>query len=364
MTAAGAPEAKGAYPKTLNRQIHGLRGFSALAVYVFHVYGMATLWGFWPNALEPFKWFFIAGRHGVEIFFAISGYLITASLIRHGDARRFLIDRCIRIYPVFLTIHVLVFAVGPVIGYKWMAGIRPLDWVLNFISNALFLPGIFHLPLAQLNAATLSYEAAFYLFSAAAFVAARRGGRRPTAVAVVLLLIPIFIIYHKTVFFLVGALVHFIATRGQPKIPPILRAVSIPALILCLGLLAASEVGPIFLIHIAALPGFVFFWSIVDGRCALSAILRTRPLQYLGTVSYSFYLWAPVVTYPMKILVLRLFRDRTHDLAVVVLFGLVGLAVSLLVAEASYRILEDGAGKLLHRRLAARQAPNAVGQPA
>lgn len=362
MSRPQGPEIKGAYPKALNRQIHGLRGFSALAVYVFHVYGMASLWGFWPAALAPVDWFFAAGRHGVEIFFAISGYLITASLIRHQNVRAFLIDRCIRIYPVFLAIHLIVFIVGPVIGYKWLAGIGPLDWVVAFVSNALFLPGMFDLPLAQLNAATLSYEAAFYLFAAAVFLASRRFGKRPTMLAVAIFLVPFFVFYHKTIFFLVGALVHFIVAGGRARIPALFRMLSLPALILCLGLLTASEDGPrYYLIHLAALPAFVFFWSVVDGRCALSAILRSRPLQYLGTVSYSFYLWSPVVTYPMKILVLRLFPDRSHDLPVFALFGLAGLALSLAVAEASYRILEDGAGKALHARMAARRIRQPVG---
>ena len=50
----------GAYPKNLNRQIHGLRGFSTLAVFVYHVYGMGTLWNFWPASLNPVAPFFAA----------------------------------------------------------------------------------------------------------------------------------------------------------------------------------------------------------------------------------------------------------------------------------------------------------------
>src|ERR1700742_3543526 len=110
MNSQAAAGSTGAYPKNLNRQIHGLRGFSTLAVFVYHVYGMGTLWGFWPAALNPVAPFFAAGKHGVEIFFIISGYLITGSLIRHASAAKFLVDRAIRILPVLMTIQQIVFA--------------------------------------------------------------------------------------------------------------------------------------------------------------------------------------------------------------------------------------------------------------
>ena len=99
---------------------------------------------------------------------------------------------------------------------------------------------------------------------------------------------------------------------------------------------------------------FAFFLSVVEGRCLLSAILRTRFLQYLGTISYSFYLWSPVVTYPMKIVIERFLHGRLADEVNVTLFAMIGFAVSVAVSHLSYRILEDGAGRRLHRWAAAR----------
>ena len=97
----------------------------------------------------------------------------------------------------------------------------------------------------------------------------------------------------------------------------------------------------------------------MEGRCLLSAILRTRFLQYLGTISYSFYLWSPVVTYPMKLVIERYLHGRLDDLINVSLFAAIGFAASVAVSQASYRILEDGAGRRLHRWAATR--PVAVG---
>ena len=345
----------GAYPKTLNRQIHGLRGFSALAVYVYHIYGMGMLWNFWPAALHPTEGFFAAGKHGVELFFIISGYLITGSLIRHGSAVRFLIDRAIRLYPVFMTIQLLVFALGPVMHYKWLDGIGPRDWLVAFVANGLFLPGIFDLPLAQLNAWSLSYEAAFYLLSALAFVAARRLGHRPAAAALAVFLALVLPLYARAAFFLPGVIIFFLSRRAAVASPRWVRAFSIPALALTLALLTLAETRA-GLIYWALIPGFIFFLAIVEGRCLLSAILRTRFLQYFGTISYSFYLWSPAVTYPMKLVIQRDLHGRVDDLLIVFLFGTVGFAASVPVAHLSYRILEDWAGRRLHRWASSRRA--------
>jgi peptidoglycan/LPS O-acetylase OafA/YrhL len=340
----------GAYPRDLNRQIHGLRGFSALAVFVYHVYGMGTLWGFWPAILAPTDFFFAMGKHGVEIFFLISGYLITGSLLRHGDAARFLVDRAIRIYPVFLTIQLLVFALGPVIRYKWLAGIDPGDWALTFAENALFLPGVFDLPLAQLNAWSLSYEAGFYLVCAGYFALWKRFGLWLPASLLGMLLSVVLILHARAAFFVPGVMIFFLFEQNRLILPGWFRALSIPALALMLVLLTLGETRA-GVVYLATVPAFVMFLCIVDGKCLLSALLRTPIPQYLGTISYSFYLWSPVVTYPMKLIIQRYLHGRIGDLATVILFAALGLAGSIAAARLSYRWLEDRAGRALHRRV-------------
>ncbi len=347
----------GAYPKNLNRQIHGLRGFSTFAVFIYHVYGMGTLWNFWPAALNPVAPAFAAGKHGVEIFFIISGYLITGSLIRHQSASKFLIDRAIRLYPVFMTIQLVVFSLGPIVHYKWLTGISAGAWTVAFVENGLFLPGIFDLPLAQLNAWSLSYEAAFYLLSAVCFVLARRLGRWPVIAALVLVLAFVLPLYQRAIFFLPGVAIFFLSRRFTLRLPPWLRALSVPALLATLALLTVAETQA-GVVYAALLPALLFFVSVVEGRCLLSAILRTRVLQYLGTISYSFYLWSPVVTYPMKIVIERFLHGRIDDRVNVALFAVVGFAASVAVAHVSYRFLEDRAGRRLH--LWARARPTAV----
>jgi peptidoglycan/LPS O-acetylase OafA/YrhL len=340
----------GAYPRNLNRQIHGLRGFSALAVFIYHVYGMGTLWDFWPAILAPADFFFAAGKHGVEIFFVISGYLITGSLLRHGNSGRFLVDRAIRIYPVFLTIQILVFTLGPLIDYKWLTGIDVGDWLITFVENALFLPGIFDLPLAQLNAWSLSYETAFYLVAAGFFLLWKRVGLWLPVSLLGILLSVVLLLYARSAFFLPGIMIFLLTEQTRIVLPGWFRVLSIPALALTLAILTVSETH-VGVIYFAMAPAFIFFICIVEGRCWLSALLRTPFLQCLGTISYSFYLWSPVVTYPMKLAIQGYLHGRIDDLAIVFLFAAFGFAGSVLVARLSYRWLEDWAGRALHRRV-------------
>ena len=333
------------YPGRLNLQVHGLRGLSALLVFLFHLYDMAEKYGFWPVSFLFLYPSILVGRHGVELFFIISGFLITGSLLRHKSVPQFLLDRAIRIYPVFLTIHLLVFVSGPLIHYKWMAGIGLVAWIIAFVQNLLFLPGIFDLPLAQLSAWSLSYEAAFYLISAAAYLAAKRISRHFLIAALAVFLVPLLFLYPKAAFFLVGVAAFFIGDNMVKRLA-FFSALALPAFVATLVILLLSEWWP-YLAYLACLPAFIFFCGIIGGEGALARFLRTGFLQYTGTISYSFYLWSAVVTYPLKFLVLRVPVNASLRF---LMFVLVATAVSYLVSTLSYRILEDGTRKLLKGR--------------
>ena len=120
---------------------------------------------------------------------------------------------------------------------------------------------------------------------------------------------------------------------------------SLPALLATLAILTLAETRT-GLIYLALMPAFIVFVCVVEGRCLLSAVLRTRGLQFLGTISYSFYLWSPVVTYPMKIVIERFLHGRLDDIANIVLFAIVGFIGSVAVSHASYRLLEDKTGAM------------------
>jgi peptidoglycan/LPS O-acetylase OafA/YrhL len=337
-----SPEGPG---RKFNASVHGLRGLSALLVYFFHVYDMSRKQGFFPAASWSIP-LFKCCAHGVQIFFIISGFLITGSLINHASPRRFLIDRWIRIYPVFLTIHLLSFAVGPFIGYKLFSGISATSWIRLFAENALLLPGIFNLPLVQLSAWTLSYEAAFYIVAAIAYVVASHAGKSYVGVFLVLVSAASLLYYSQSIFFIVGVVIYYFHSRVVVKLP---RSLSLPMLLVMLASITLTTEKP-FLMYFAAVPGLLMFWSVVGGSCLLSQIAETRPIMYMGTISYSFYLWHEVVMFPLKSFFAKE-AGSMNDASAVLCFGVLGFAGTIVVAHLSYKLLEVRVAKALKRRL-------------
>lgn len=325
--------------------VHGLRGFAALSIFVFHVYDMMRKQEIFDPLRVPalLKASIISLSCGVDLFFMISGYLITGSLIRHADIGKFFIDRVARIYPVFLVLHVILFAVAPMMHYKWTAGLTPAEWALHFVSNLLMLPGVFKLPLMQLNAWTLSYEWLFYIVSAIAYFAYSR--KLNWLKAVLILAVPaLLVLYPRAVFFLAGAAVFF-ANRRDVALP---KLVSNPVVVIALPFLFAAMMGysndneAPWMTYLAFVPGVLLFALITRSAPIYKAVLESKPVQFMGTISYSFYLLHPVVTTPLKILAAKILSDKLHlpPVLIVAIFGLVAFDITVVVAYGSYLVLE------------------------
>jgi peptidoglycan/LPS O-acetylase OafA/YrhL len=160
--------------KSFLPSIQGLRGVAALSVLIVHLYDMPLLAGFLPRVPGWFHGTINMGGHGVELFFMISGFLIPASLVRHASVAKFFYDRALRILPVFVVLHFVLFTAGPIVGYKFFKDIDAASYLGIFLANLLFVPEVLGLPIGQQNAWTLTYEWAFYIWFAAAFMAAAK----------------------------------------------------------------------------------------------------------------------------------------------------------------------------------------------
>ena len=93
------------------------------------------------------------------------------------------------------------------------------------------------------------------------------------------------------------------------------------------------------------------FAGTAGGQGALARLLLTRPMQYLGTVSYSLYLWHPIVMSGVKTAMLRTGLVAAAGHGAQAMFLVLALPPSLLIAHASQRILERRAGVWLRRHL-------------
>ena len=109
-------------------EIDGLRALAVLAVIMFHA---------------EFKWF-SGGFIGVDVFFVISGYLITTILINDLDNQRFSVTgfyerRARRILPAlfFVTLICIPFA------WFWMLPSQMMNFSQSLVAVSLFLSNIF-----------------------------------------------------------------------------------------------------------------------------------------------------------------------------------------------------------------------------
>jgi len=325
--------------------VHGLRGVAATSVYLFHVYDMMRKQGiFDPTGIaSAVKASIVALSCGVELFFMISGYLIMGSLVRHANIGKFFIDRVARLYPLFLVLHVALFVVAPLIHYKWTVGLTPAQWAFHFTTNLLMLPGVFKLPLMQLNAWTLSYEWVFYILSATAFFAYSR--KLNWLKAVLVLVIPVLLfIYPRSIFFLAGVIVYFANTR-KLELPKFL---SNPAVVLLVPFIFAGMMGysnhnhaPL-VTYFAFLPGLILFALITRRTPVYRTVLEARPVQFMGTISYSFYLLHPIVTAPLKVLATKVLDEKLQlpPAVTVAIFGSVAFVATTVLSYVSYQVLE------------------------
>lgn len=142
---------------------------------------------------------FSLGQHAVNIFFVLSGLLVTASLARSAELVDFIVSRFLRIFPGLLVCVLLtVFVVGPVVSSLNLADYlsAPGTYIYGLATLSLStgnapLPGVFEtLPKAgEVNIPlwTLKYEVTVYMLLAGLAMIAFM--RRPAVVALMLVLL-------------------------------------------------------------------------------------------------------------------------------------------------------------------------------
>ena len=121
--------------KTIKYQsnIDTLRGISILLVVIYHL------------KLDILNYKFLSGGYlGVDIFFVISGYLITSILslnVSNGkfDFKNFFLRRFLRIVPVYIFVIFVTLAIS----YYLLVSQQLVELSKSAISSILFLSNIF-----------------------------------------------------------------------------------------------------------------------------------------------------------------------------------------------------------------------------
>lgn len=322
--------------------VQGFRGFSAFSVLIEHIYRMAQNGGFASTFSRSADLALPTLGNAVALFFIISGFVIPASLVRHGDLRRFFFDRLLRILPVFVAIHLLVFSVGPLVGYKWFAGADVGQYLTLFFSNLTFTAPLLHLPLAQQNSWTLTYEWLFYIFIAIFWFAGTRT-RHPAPALAVLTVVGVLVClrYPMCWYFLVG--LAFAQFRSIPV--RVGRAVEIVVVPLTfVAFYGLAQYGGDYW----AIPfGAVIFWFVLQDGTLTSKLLQSRVMQFIGLISYSLYLVHPIVMYPLQAIGGHLVRRGFSPDLVFPAFAVASVGLAIAASYVSYRLLEVGARRRL-----------------
>lgn len=343
-----------AAPRAFRPDINGLRAIAILTVMGFH-FGVPGMAG---------------GFAGVDVFYVISGYLMTgivASRLAEGrfSLVDFYVDRACRIIPALAVLLAATLALGLLLppGEYAITGKNVMMAAL-FASNIRFKTDYFGVNIDQewlLHTWSLSLEWQYYvIFPLAVWAAWRLGGRKALlAVLAAGLALSLGLSLWLTqtwptaAFYLLPSRGWELLAGGLVWFAPAPRAAWGRALQLGgLALIAASAV----LVSEKGWPGWQAL-APVAGTVAVIAARQTESLltgnpafAWLGLNSYSIYLWH----WPVS-----LWTAREHPGEPLWIAGAV--ALSLALGHLSYRLIETWPRRIASRRRAALIAVTALG---
>ncbi len=322
--------------------IEGLRGVAVLLVVLGHLTG-------WPRG----------GFVGVDVFFVISGFLITGLLVSERERtgrvslRGFYLRRARRLLPAGVLVLVVTDVAAALLLLPSRAHATVLDslWSLGFLANVHFAAlgtdyfSLTRAPSAVQHYWSLSVEEQFYLVWPCLVIAAFALHGRRALIAVAGVAVAASLTWSIVSTQRTPAAAYFSSPARAWELGAgallVLLAPRLPAAVTWLG--GAGLVASVVLITPSThVPGYALLLPVLSTAGIIGAGgtrlgLGLRPLRYVGKISYSLYLWH----WPVIVLGATL-PGGTTTLAKA---GLLTLAV--LLSSASYHLVEQ---PFRHRR--------------
>ena len=292
--------------------IQALRALAVVAVVLFHL---------WPNRVT-------GGYVGVDVFFVISGFLITSHLVsdtgKHGRVRAgtFWSKRAKRLLPnALLVLGTVTVAIGLIVPMNlWAQFLREVVASTFYVENwVLALDSVDYLAASNTPSPvqhfwTLSVEEQFYialplLLIPLVFIAKRTRTSTRTFVGVLMLAIVIIGFTYSVTFtaenppfaffstltrsweFAVGGLIAFIPAIGSRWLGRVLAVAGIAAI--AYAILEYTEATP-FPGSAAAIPvlgAALVIWAGTNVDTDINRVGTWSPVAFTGRISYAIYLW-------------------------------------------------------------------------
>lgn len=354
MTASHSSEAPASGAAVRSRVLDGLRGVAVLPVLGYH-FGARAFGGGWL---------------GVDVFFVLSGYVVTMSLQRRVRSDTWSVGeyfwrRCARLLPIVVVAGIVVAATAALSSDRSVPYLDLLALVTMTYNVALELPGIDGDHLRHMW--SLAVEWHFYVALPVLAIALRQQSERRILATLgsVALLTAIFriaaVVVHPRPFFvytltffridglLLGVMVALSQRESLRRLPGWVSSVSVLGIALLLTV--PQRWGESILLSMGLLIVIVNFLTaaivaIDDGGRTPSPVryvLESRILQWVGLRSYSLYVWHFIIGSGFVSP-----GDETYQG-----FGTfcVQVGASLIAAEVSYKTLEIPAQRWLNRNI-------------
>ena len=332
--------------------LDGMRAFAVIAVMIFHFYIPTLLPG---------------GFLGVDVFFVLSGFLITSLLIgeegkyQRIDVKAFYIRRALRLLPALLAmmaVFTLVVDLVPSAQYYRHDSFTAIPFVLLYVGNWWRIGhslGVFD------HTWSLAIEEQFYILFPALFIFCMRRKMRRINIAKALVVAALAEIVLRSILLAAGSAINTIdnttvthsdgllfgaalafwltSTERRQIRTGTVHVFAVVAVAVLVALVAATSFASPFWYDfgITAAPiatAVLLFDQVTTPLPWLARVLGSKPAVWIGRRSYGLYLWhAPIY----KIVILIPGRTHVRGSDVIVFVG------SFLAAIVSFEIIEKPA---------------------
>jgi peptidoglycan/LPS O-acetylase OafA/YrhL len=355
--------------------LDGVRGLAILVVMLGHftlAYRPVYLWeGFLKRFLET-------GWVGVDLFFVLSGFLITGILLqaKGGDHyfRNFYARRTLRIFPLYYGFLIAFFIIAPLLhppapGSQFHEWQKSQWWFWSYLSNYQILFPDWARPYPLTHFWTLAVEEQFYLFWPAVVLLTSRKGLIRVCIGAVIVALGVRVALHfagipetagyritpaRIDTLAIGGLLAVLVVDDHAR--DLIRRHALTAFLVCFGIVAAIAIPAralqqsSFPMQIIGYPSIAVASALLISRAIdatsgghLNSIFTTRAMRFLGKYSYGIYVIHFPLTRVFDRMGLRVSSFPTvagSELPGAVAYAAIASTASILLALLSWHLFE------------------------